>query len=215
MAKAISIAAKDGQSGDPEKNPRLRLVIEQAKSANMPKQNIQRAIKRGLGREGGAGLETVSYEGFGPEKIAVVVECVTNNKNRTASEVKSFFERGGGNLGAPRSASYLFEKKGLILIKKGKDLQEQILKLIDLGVEDIEEDEFLIEVYTKAEELEKFKKEIGKMGFIIKEASLALKPKNLISIKDKEKKKKILKFLEGLEDLEDTQKVYCNAEFIV
>ena len=196
LAKAISVVAKDSQSGDPEKNPSLRLIIEQAKSVNMPKQNIQRAIERGLGKGGGADLETIFYEGFGPERIAVVVECITDNKNRTTSEVKSFFERGGGNLGAPRSASYLFEKKGLILVEKGKDLQEQILKLIDLGIEDIEEDEFLIEVYTKTEELEKFKKEIKKMGFVIKEASLALRAKNLMPIKDKEKKEKILKFLE-------------------
>jgi len=214
VAKAISVAAKDGQSGDPGKNSRLRLVIEQAKSVNMPKQNIQRAIERGLGRGEGAGLETIFYEGFGPERIAVVVECVTDNKNRTTSEVKSFFERGGGNLGAPRSASYLFEKKGLILVEKKKDAQEQILKLIDLGIEDIEEDELLIEVYTKAEELEKFKNEMEKLGFIIKEASLVLKAKTFIPIENKEKKEKILKFLEGLEDLEDTQKVYCNADFI-
>ena len=214
MAKAISVAVKDGQSGNPEKNSRLRLIIEQAKSVNMPKQNIQRAIERGLGRGEAAALETIFYEGFGPERIAVVVECVTDNKNRTGSEIKSFFERGGGNLGAPRSASYLFEKKGLILIEKGRDTQKQILKLIDLGIEDVEEDEFLIEVYTKAEELEKFKREIEKMGFIIKEASLALKAKTLIPIENKEKKEKILKFLEGLENLEDTQRVYCNTDFI-
>lgn len=215
IAKVISVAAKESQSDNPEKNARLRLAIEQAKSVNMPKDNIKRAIQRGLGGGEGVNLETIIYEGFGPERVALVAECVTDNKNRTGSEIKSFFERGGGSLGAPGSTSYLFEKKGLILVQKEKDSQEQILKLIDLGIEDVEEDEFLIEVYTKAEQWEKFKKKIEKAGFTIKEASLALRPKILIPIENREKKEKILKFLEGLEDLDDVQKVYCNADFIV
>jgi len=215
MAKAISVVVKESQSGDPDKNPRLRLAIEQAKSVNMPKNNIKRAIERGLGGGDGARLEEINYEGFGPERVAVVVECVTDNKNRAGSEVKSFFDRGGGNLGSPGSTSYLFEKKGLILIEKGKDSEEQLLKLIDLGVEDVEEDEFLIEVYTKPDQLEEFKKKIEELGFTIKEARLDLKPKVLVPIEDEAKKEKIIKFLEGLEDLDDTQKVYCNVDFII
>jgi len=215
MAKAITVIVKESQSGDSEKNPRLRLVIEQAKSVNMPKQNIQRAIERGLGSGEGSSLETIIYEGFGPERIAIIVECVTDNKNRTGSEVKSLIEKGGGSLGSPGSASYLFEKKGLILVKKKEDTEQQILTLIDLGIEDVEEDEFLIEVYTKAEQLQEFKKKIEQEGFTIKEASLALKPKTFIAIENKEKMEKILKFLEGLENLDDTQKVYCNADFVI
>lgn len=215
VAKAISIAVKEGKSGDSESNPRLRLAIEQAKTVNMPKENIKRAIEKGLGRGEGGDLQTVMYEGFGPQKVAIVVECITDNKNRTGAEIKSFFERGGGNLGAPGSASYLFEKKGLILIEKKRDVQEQILQLIDLGIEDIGEDETLIEVYTKAEQLEELKEKIEKAGFVIKEAGLALKPVNLIALEEPEKKQKVLKFLEELDDLEDVQKVYCNADFIL
>lgn len=214
IAKAISIAVKEGKSGDPENNPRLRLVIEQAKSVNMPKTNIKRAIERGLGRGEGGELQTIVYEGFGPEKVAIVVECVTDNKNRTAAEIKSFFEKKGGGLGAPGSASYLFEKKGLILVEKEKDVQEQLLKLIDLGVEDVEEDEVLIEVYTKPEQLEETKERIEKVGFVVKEASLALKPITLIPIEKPVRREKVLSFLKELEDFDDVQKVYCNADFI-
>ncbi len=213
LAKAITVAVKEGGNGDPNTNAKLRLVMEQAKQANMPKDNIQRAIDRGLGKGEGAQLETILYEGFGPERIAVIIECVTDSRNRTTAEIKSFFERNGGSLGAPGSTSYLFEKKGLILIRKKNNSEEQMLELMDLGIDDIDEEEQFIEAYTKSNELDSFKDKIQKAGFITDEVSLVLKPKTVIPIKD-DKKEKILQFLSGLDELEDVQKVYCNTDFI-
>jgi len=215
LGRAISVVVREGKSDNPENNARLRLAIEQAKAINMPKENINRAIERGMGRGGTGQLETVIYEGFGPEKTGLMIECVTDNKNRTGSEIKSFLERGGGGLGSPGSANYLFEKKGLILVEKSGNSEEQILKLIDLGIEDVEEEEDFIEVYTKPEQLEEIKEKITKAGFVIKEASLVFKPLSLITIEEQTKKDKLLHFLETVEDLDEVQKVYCNADFVV
>jgi len=214
VAKAITIAVKEGKGGNPQTNPRLRLAIEQARAVNMPKDNIKRAIKRGLGQEEGNTLETIVYEGFGPLKIMVIVECITNNKNRTTSEIKSFFERVGGGLGSQGSVSYLFDKKGEILVEKKQETEEQILELIDLGIEDVEEENGLLIVGTKPEELSSAREKIENKGFIIKEFSLNWQPKNPVVIKEEKSKEKIISFLDRLEEMEDVQKVYCNADFV-
>jgi YebC/PmpR family DNA-binding regulatory protein len=213
VAKLISVAVKEGGSPDPEANAKLRLAIDQAKSVNMPKDNIKRAIERGLGKSNEAQLETIIYEGFGPANSVIIVECVTDNKNRTAADVKSFFDRGGGNIGAPGSAAYLFEKKGQIMVDKHQDTENQILKLMDLGIDDIEEEDSVIVVYTDPQSLEAVKDKIKNLGFGIKGSSLNLKPKTTIKLEDKTKQKKLLDFLSNLEDLEDVQKVYCNVDF--
>ncbi len=214
VGRAIAIAVKEGGSDSPESNAHLRLAIEQARAINMPKDNIKRAIYRGAGRGGSGVLETITYEGFGPEKTAIIVECVTDNRNRTTSEIKSFFEKGGGNLGSPGSTAYLFQKRGFILVAKtNQDAQADLFKLIDLGVEDVEEAGDLIEVYTKPEELEEFKGKITAAGFNVKEASLTFKPVSVMTISDSHQKEKILNFLQDLDDFEDVQKVYCNADF--
>jgi YebC/PmpR family DNA-binding regulatory protein len=214
VGRAIAIAVKEGGSDNPESNAHLRLAIEQARAINMPKDNIKRAIDRGAGRGGSGVLETITYEGFGPEKTAIIVECVTDNRNRTTSEIKSFFEKGGGNLGSPGSTAYLFQKCGFILAAKtSQDTQADLLKLIDLGVEDVEEAGDLIEVYTKPEQLEEFKGKIAAAGFNVKEASLTFKPVSVMTISDSRQKERILNFLQDLDDFEDVQKVYCNADF--
>lgn len=215
VAKAISIAVKEGKGGDPQTNPRLRLAIEQARAVNMPKDNIKRAIERGLGKEGEGNLETIIYEGFGPVKTMIIVECITDNKNRTTSEIKSFFERVGGGLGSPGSVSYLFQRKGMILIAKDKDVENQILKLIDLAIEDVEEAEEGLIVFTKPEDLSSFREQIEKSGFNIKKFNLEWFPKAPLIIKDVTTKEKIINFLNRLEEREDVQKVYCNADFAV
>ncbi len=213
VAKAITIATKEGGGSDPGTNAKLRLAIDQAKEVNMPKDNIKRAIERGMGKGGEGDLETVVYEGFGPENTALMVECITDNKNRTAAEMKSFFDKRGGGLGSPGSTSYLFEKKGLLLVKKTQNVEDQLLQLIDMGADDVEEDEDLIEVYTPPDNLAAVKEQIDKNGLEIKEAMLAFKPKTMVLI-DEGKKDKVLSFLEDLEDLEDVQKVYINADFV-
>ncbi|MFC1711253.1 YebC/PmpR family DNA-binding transcriptional regulator [Patescibacteria group bacterium] len=215
VAKVITVAVKEGGGGDPDINAKLRLAIEQAKSVNMPKDNIKRAIERGLGKGEGSNLQTVIYEGYGPEKTAVIVEAVTDNKNRTGAEIKTVFDRGGGGLGAPGSALYLFSKKGLILVEKSNDLEEQMLSLIDLGAEDVEDGESSIEVYTNPSELDVVKNKITKAGFKLLQADIIYKPNTLISIQDPDKQNKLTSFLEKLEDLDDVQNVYCNLDFIL
>lgn len=213
IAKAITIAVREGKSAEPENNPRLRLAIEQAKTVNMPKENIKRAIDRGLGKGSESALEAVVYEGYGPEKAALIIECITDNKNRTAAEIKSFFERFGGRLGAPGSVSYLFQKKGMILIVKEGDFESQALKLIDLGIDDFEESNGFVEVYTKVEKVEKLRQKIIESGFKIKESGLVYKPLNLLIIDDKEKKEKVLNFLNKLDEMDDVQRIFCNVDF--
>lgn len=213
IGRAIAVAVREGGGDNPESNAHLRIAMEQARAINMPKDNIQRAIDRGAGRGGSGILESITYEGFGPEKTAIIVECVSDNKNRTTAEIKSYFERGGGNLGAPGSTAYLFHRCGLIIIEKkhphGEDDQ---LQLIDLGVDDIEEDHNLINIYTKSDQLEELKGKIMAAGFTIKEANLIYKPLSFITIDDTMRREKILHFLENLEDFDDVQRVYCNVD---
>jgi len=211
LGKAISIAAREG-GDDVGTNVRLRFTIEQAKQANMPKVNIQRAIEKGAGKGKEGQLEEITYEGFGPEKICVIVECITDNKNRTAAEIKSFFEKRGGGLGSPGSVSYLFKRKGLIVLEKEKDWEDQALQLIDLGAEDFEEDEKMVHLYVKPSKLEEIKLKLNKAGFKIEKTEFSLEAETLVPLVNPEKKEKVLGFLNQLDDLDDVQKVYCNVD---
>lgn len=213
LGKAIAVAAREGNSGDPETNAKLRLAMEQARAANMPKDNVKRAIEKGLGTGDGGSLQAITYEGFGPEKTAIIIECITDNKNRTAAEIKSFFERSGGNLGAPGSAAYMFDQKGLILVEKQGDGEDQMLALMDLGVDDVTLDKNLIEVYTLPQKLDEVRKNILEKGYKVKEAGLTFKPQTLVPLAGG-KKEKLLKFLDQLDDFDDVQKIYCNADFV-
>lgn len=217
VANAITIAVKSGGSGDPESNPHLRMVLEQARGVNMPKDNMQRAIDRGLGKGGAQALEEVFYEGFGPGKVAFVVEGVTDNKMRTTQEVKNIFERNGGSLAGQGSVSYMFDKKGEIKAKgKGGNGDDEMLELIDLGAEDVEDfkedglEHYL--VYVQPENLNAVKEKINQAGFNIDSAELVLKPNIVTEIIDQEIAKKIVDFAEKLEDLDDVQKVYANFD---
>ncbi len=215
LAKAISMAVKEGGNGDLESNPKLKFIIEKAKAVNLPKENIQRAIDKGLGKGGAGILEVMTYEGFGPEKIAVLVECVTDSKNRTAQEIKSLFEKEGGHMGQPGSTAYLFEKKGLILIKKSQDVESQLLSLIDLGALDVEEAGDLVEVFVMPDKLEEMKQKLIIQGISIKEANLTYIASSPIIISKPNVKDRVINFLNAVDDLEDVQKVYTNAEFQV
>lgn len=204
-AKAIMIAAKGG--ADPESNFKLRVAIDKARADNMPKDNIERAIAKATS-EGGVLNEAV-YEGFGPGGIAVIVEAATDNKNRTAQEIKNLFEKGGGSLGGPGSVSYNFESKGFLLVKKSTDTDTQMLSIIDMGVEDIMDSEDGLEVYVAPEKLGEIKKKIEAAGFEVSQVELQMKPKNLIEPTHPESDK-MVKFLETLESHDDVQKVYAN-----
>jgi YebC/PmpR family DNA-binding regulatory protein len=146
---------------DPDANFQLRLAIEKAREFNMPKANIERAIQRGAGKGEGSELVEMTYEGYGPEGIAVLVEVATDNKQRTGQEIRNLFERGGGSLAGPGSVSFQFEPRGYLVIEKPKNPEETLLKLIDLGAEDVDENEDEIEIYVKQEELEVMKERFG------------------------------------------------------
>ena len=204
-AKAIMIAAKGG--ADPESNFKLRVAIDKARADNMPKDNIERAIAKATSEEGV--LTEAVYEGFGPSGVAVIVEAATDNKNRTAQEIKNLFERGGGSLVGPGAVSFNFESKGFLLVKKTSDSDSQMLSIIDMGVEDITESEDGLEVYVAPDKLGEVKKKVEEAGFEVKEVELQMKPKNLIEVPQTESDK-IVKFLEILESHDDVQKVYAN-----
>lgn len=210
LARSITLAARAG-GGDPQTNLRLRFEIEAARAANMPKENIQRAIEKATGGEGGA-IEEVKYEGYGPEGVAIVVEAATDNKNRTSQEIKNLFERGGGSLGGPGSVSYNFSQFGLLLVEKDDNPEERMLRLIDLGAEDLEETEDGIEVYVKLAEFGTIKEKLENAGFKVLRADLVLRPKNLVSIQEPGKAKKALSFLEQLTSRDDVQKVFANLD---
>ena len=213
LGKAIAVAVRGGGGvADPNANFQLRLAIEKAKQFNMPKANIDRAVQRGAGKGEGSELVEISYEGYGPEGIAVLVEVATDNKQRTGQEIRNLFEKGGGNLGGPGSVSFQFESNGYLEIEKPKQAEETLLKLIDLGAEDVEEGDDEIEIYVKPEELETWKQLLQKEGFNLKSYELLMKPKNLLKITEKQSAAKVLNFMNKLQDHDDVQKVSANFD---
>lgn len=208
LARNIMIAAKGG--ADPDMNFKLRFEIDKAREASMPKENIDRAIAKATTEA--ANLEEITYEGFGPFGISVMVEVASDNKNRTAQEMKNIFEKGGGSLAGPGAVSFNFDSKGFMLVKKTADPETQMLGLIDAGVEDVAETEDGIEVYTAPAKLGEIHKALTAKGFEITETELQMKPKNLQTINDPSEAAKALKFLDSLEEPEDVQKVYSNLD---
>ncbi len=210
LSRAISVAARDG--ADPKTNFKLRLAIEEAKTANMPKETVKRAIERGSGRGGIETFEEATYEGYGPSGVAILVEVLTDNKNRTVSALKNIFERGGGNLAAPGSVAYQFEKMGLITIKKPKDVDQTLLAIIDLGADDVEEASDAIEVYTQPANLAQFQEKLQTAGFEILESQIFMRPKTSVPIKEKKQAERIFRLMEKLEAEDDVQRVSANFD---
>lgn len=217
LANAITIATRLGSSGDIDSNPRLRLAVEQARSANMPKDNVQRAIDRGLGKLPGQQLEEVLFEGFGPLKVAFLIEGVTDNKIRTLHEIKNLFDRAGGALGGLGSTAYMFDKKGEIkVVSRGGSSEDEQLDLIDLGAEEVEEFEedgirkYL--VYTDAGQLNTIGQTIGSAGLKIESNEVVYKPNVTVEVETSEDANRVLDFAARIEDNDDIQKVYANFE---
>jgi len=210
IIKEISIAAREG-GADPELNPRLRLAVQNAKGANMPKENIERAIKKATGAEAESYIET-SFEGYGPAGIAIFVECLTDNNNRTVSSIRAAFNKHGGNLGTNGSLSFLFERKGVFTIKpEGINLDDLQLELIDAGAEDIETDGDRIIVTCAKEDFGSVNKKLNELGIEPEEALLKRVPNDTKKL-DVESAKKVLRLIEALEDDDDVQNVYHNLE---
>ena len=210
ISKEITVAAKSG-SRDPETNPRLRSAIQAARTANMPKDNIQRAINKSEINKN-LNYSSLIYEGFGPEKIAIIIEALTDNKNRTASNIRTIFQKFGGNLGESGVASHHFKQVGVLRIDKKNFSDEDILELsINCGAEDCFSKDLYHEIITKKENFYKVKLEIEKKILEFASTGIEWLPINKIAL-DKEKTKKILDFLETLEEDDDVQHVYANLE---
>ncbi|MEO2068829.1 MAG: YebC/PmpR family DNA-binding transcriptional regulator [Desulfurobacteriaceae bacterium] len=211
LAREITVAAREG-GGDPEFNPRLRAAIEKAKKFNMPKENIERAIKRGTGEIAGETYEEVTYEGYGPGGVAIIVKCLTDNRNRTASEVRHAFSKHGGNLGTSGCVSWMFERKGVIKVSAEKfDEETVMMAAIDAGADDVvREDEHFV-VYTQPQDLENVRKALIDGGVEVEEAKLDLIPTTTTRVEG-ETAEKVLKLLMALEDLDDVQEVYSNFD---
>lgn len=211
LSNAITIAVKQGGGiSDPDQNFRLRLIIDTARTANMPKENIQRAIDRASGKEGKI-FDEVVYEGFGPGGVAIIVEAATDNKNRTTPEVKSTFEKNGGTLGQIGSVAYQFQLIGRItLSKEKKTIDEIFMESADWGADDIEEGESEIYIYAQSGSIGKLRDIFLQNGYEIFATELIRKPTTVIDIQEEETVRKLTTLLGKIEDLEDVQKVYTN-----
>jgi len=214
LANGIIIAVRQGGGvADPEANFKLRLAVDRARSFNMPKENIERAISRAKGKSGGVELSEVVYEGFAPGGVAVIVEAVTDNKQRTAAEIKNTFEKSGGTLGTPGAVSYQFKQEGCITIKKdGKSLDDILLIAADAGAEDVEDSDDTACIYTQPQELQHVKEELLEKSFAVSDAELTRRALNTVPISDRATAEKTLSFMEKIEELDDVQKVYSNFD---
>jgi YebC/PmpR family DNA-binding regulatory protein len=213
LSRAIIVAAKEG-GGDPSGNLSLQNAIEKAKSYSMPKDNIDRAIAKGSGADADASaFETVVYEGYGPSGVAVIVEALTDNRNRTASDVRHTFAKNDGNLGGSGAVSWLFERRGVVLVPAaGTDEDELTLAAAEGGAEDIALDGSSYQVLTAPENLAAVREAIEKAGFTIDSAELTMLPKTTVEVADEGDAKKVLRLMDQLEDNDDVQDVYANFD---
>lgn len=213
LGKELTLAARSG-GGDPEFNPRLRTVISAAKAANMPSDNVERAIKKGTGELAGqAAIEELTYEGYGPEGIGVIVEVTTDNKNRSASEVRSVFTKNGGSLASPGALAYNFQHKGQFLIDSKKIKEEALLDIaLEAGAEDVIDNGDHFEVLCPVSVFYKVSRALDDKKIIPESAELAYIPNSLIAIKDPEISRKVLKLVNALDDLDDVKNVFANFD---
>lgn len=212
LAKEIMVAAKGG-SPDPNENASLRLAVDKAKAANMPKDNIENAIKKASGSQDGENFELVRYEGYGPNGVAFMVDCLTDNRNRTAPQVRNCFTKSGGNLGTDGSVSYMFQRKGEIVISDGYDEDEMMMASLDAGAEDFEHEENEYIITTDQDSFTKVRDALEENG--VKEFSsceLTYIPTMEVEVTDSESLEKVMKLVERLEDLDDVQDVYYNLK---
>ncbi len=211
-AKEISVAARSG-GGDPNFNPRLRTAIIIAKSENMPNDNIDRAIKRGTGEIEGLSYEEFTYEGYGPGGVALLVEVLTDNKNRAAAEIRAIFTRHGGHLATPGAVAYLFQRKGQILIPKSKITEDELMSVVlDAGAEDLRSDEENHEVLTPVEQFDAVLEAIHKRKIEPSSARLTFLPQTLTEIHEESMARKALGIIEALDEHEDVQHVHSNFD---
>jgi YebC/PmpR family DNA-binding regulatory protein len=212
MAREITVAAKES-GGDPGSNFRLRLAMQRARDVNMPADNIDRAIKRGTGESGGAQYEELRYEGYGPGGVAIMVDALTDNRNRTASEIRSIFTRHGGSIAEQGAVGWIFKRNGAIVVDPaGKDADEFALETIELGASDVRVEDGQLEVETEPEDLERVRDGIEAQGGKIVSAEVTMIPSTTVPVEDEGEAAKLLRLMEALEDSDDAQQVYANFD---
>jgi len=211
LAREITIAAR-GSSGDPNSNSALRLALDKARANNMPKDNIERAIKRGTGELEGGELEEVFYEGYGPHGVALMVKCLTDNRNRTISDVRRIFNRSGGSMAEAGAVAWMFDTRGYIVVgRDDKDPDEIFMLAVDAGAEDVETGDEFVEVYTVPGDLHWVRESLARSGLHIEDAELSLVPKSLMTLDEKDTLQ-VMNMIEALEELDDVQQVYSNLD---
>jgi YebC/PmpR family DNA-binding regulatory protein len=212
LAREISVAVRSGGGGDPEANYRLRLAVQKAKTNNMPNDNIDRSIKKALGEGDGANYDEVIYEGFGPGGAAILVQALTDNRNRTVSEVRSVFAKYGGNMGESGSVGWMFANRGVITINTdGKDPDDVALAAIDAGAADVEDSDGVLEAYTEPQDLKAVEEAIRAGGLEVEEADLRYIAATPVELDDNQTAQ-ALRLIDKLEDLDDVQQVFSNLE---
>jgi YebC/PmpR family DNA-binding regulatory protein len=213
LSRAIIVAAKEG-GGDPANNMSLQNAIEKAKSYSMPKDNIDRAIAKGSGADADAeAFETIVYEGYGPEGVAVIVEALTDNRNRTAADVRHLFAKHGGNLGTAGAVAWQFDRRGVVVVpSEGIDEEELLLVAADGGAEDVEQDGTVFQVTSAPEALAAVRQAIQGAGFSVDSAELMLVPKTTVEIGDEQKARQVMRLIDALEENDDVQDVYANFD---
>ncbi len=211
IIKELTVAARHG-GGDPDKNPRLRTIIADAKSVNMPADNIKRAIRRGTGEEEGVQYDEVTYEGYGPGGAAVIIETLTDNRNRTVGEIRHTFGKHGGNLGEANSVGWMFDKKGMIVVDKGKADEETLMALVlEAGADDMSDEGASWEILTPMEEFQQVVDAVKAAAIEPDSAQIAMVPQNYVKLEGKVAQQ-MLKLMDALEDNDDTKSVWSNFD---
>lgn len=212
LAKEIMVSTKDGGS-DPDSNPRLRTALAAAKSANMPNANVERAIKKGTGELDGVSFEEIVYEGYGPGGIAVLVECLTDNRNRSASEVRMVFDRANGNLAGSGAVTWMFHRKAQFIISGDAADEEKLMEIVlDAGAEDIEVEDGIAQILGPPEAFEEISKSLEDAEIQPDDAAITQIPENTVEVNDEDTAKQVLRMIDRLEELDDVQSVYSNHE---
>jgi YebC/PmpR family DNA-binding regulatory protein len=211
LARAITVAARDG-GGDPEANYALAAAIEKAKSFSMPKENIQRAIDRGTGGGDAGAIEHVVYEGYGPGGAAVLVDALTDNRNRTGAEMRHTFDRNGGNLGEPGSVAWQFEKKGVVLVDGSRYGEDDVITAIDAGADDVVEDGDSLKITCEPSVLGDVRSALEEAEVEIESSELAMEPKTTVEVSDPSEARRLLRLIEALDDHDDVDEVHANFD---
>ncbi|MGN0777665.1 MAG: YebC/PmpR family DNA-binding transcriptional regulator [Aristaeellaceae bacterium] len=213
IGREIAIAVRDG-GANPESNGKLRDIIAKAKANNMPNDNIQRSIKKASGELSNVTYEQITYEGYAPGGVAIIADCITDNRNRTASDVRHCFAKNGGNLGTTGSVSFMFEEKGVLVVERtpGADEEEMMMMALDAGAEDMRAEEDVFEIYTAPNDFSAVREALEQQGLTFLSAEVSKLPQNTVAVTDADTILKIQKLLDMLEENDDVQNVYHNAD---